>query len=62
MARKLTGCFFPADNGTDIERSRTKAALHHLSMRLYFQLAARKADKNPAISNYFERRNPTARR
>ncbi|KAJ3856224.1 hypothetical protein EV368DRAFT_78907 [Lentinula lateritia] len=51
-----------ADNRTDIERSRTKAALHHLSMRLYFQLAARKADKNPAISNYFERRNPTARR
>ncbi|KAJ4467947.1 hypothetical protein C8J55DRAFT_608843 [Lentinula edodes] len=56
VQRKIT------DNGTDIERSRTKAALHHLSMRLYFQLAARKADKNPAISNYFERRNPTARR
>ncbi|KAJ3790804.1 hypothetical protein GGU10DRAFT_383024 [Lentinula aff. detonsa] len=56
VQRKIT------DNGTDIERSRTKAALQQLSMRLYFQLAARKSDKNPAISTYFAKRKSTARR
>ncbi|KAJ4483356.1 hypothetical protein J3R30DRAFT_1767683 [Lentinula aciculospora] len=56
MQRKIT------DIGTDIERVRTKAALHHLSMRIHYQLATRKPDKSPVISAYFEKRNPgTAR-
>ncbi|KAJ3829134.1 hypothetical protein F5880DRAFT_1607894 [Lentinula raphanica] len=50
------------DSGTDIERSRTKAALQQLSMRLYFQLAARKSEKSPTINAYFERRKPGGKR
>ncbi|KAF5393439.1 hypothetical protein D9757_000631 [Collybiopsis confluens] len=50
LHRKIT------DHGTNIERSRTKAALHHLTMRLHFQLkAGTKSDKPSNIAHYFRK-------
>ncbi|KAF9070545.1 hypothetical protein BDP27DRAFT_1323448 [Rhodocollybia butyracea] len=46
------------DTGTNIERSRTKAALQHLTLRLGYQLkAGTKSDKPTGILGYFEKRN-----
>ncbi|KIK67368.1 hypothetical protein GYMLUDRAFT_867397 [Collybiopsis luxurians FD-317 M1] len=52
LHRKIT------DHGTDIERSRTKAALHHLTMRLHYQLkAGTRSNKSNNIDHYFSRGN-----